>query len=92
MSTWRDSAACLGSDTELFYLPDEGGRPPANRVRPPHPAAAAYCRTCPVKNECLEDALNTHDNHGVRGGLTAEQRTGLRKRMRAKERAEGVAS
>lgn len=79
---WRTRAACAGSDTELFYMPDEGGRPARNGYRPAHPAAAAYCRTCPVKAACLEDALATNDQYGVRGGLTAEQRAALKKRGR----------
>ena len=35
---------------------------------------------CPIKNLCLQTALATQSHYGVWGGLTAQERRGLRKR------------
>ena len=73
MTGWRDRAACVAPaiDPELFF-PDKGGSvKPAKRV----------CARCPVRVECLDDALAcmpTHDD-GIRGGLTLTERRALRR-------------
>lgn len=83
MSTeWMTRAQCRGADTEEFFATDQGGRPGDNGYRPALPAVAVYCRPCQVKASCLEWALTTDQRHGVLGGLTAEQRAGLKKRAR----------
>ena len=65
--TWRDQAHCLGANPELLYTPDVPWRR--------HPALT-YCDTCPVKAECLDDALalGPFGQFYVRGGFTAAQR------------------
>ena len=40
-------------------------------------AAIAICNECPVKAQCLEDALINGDVTGIRGGLTARKRIPL---------------
>lgn len=35
----------------------------------------AICNRCPVKQECLDDAIKHHDDHTIRGGMTAWQRS-----------------
>lgn len=78
--SWRDLAACLGVDTELFfpkYESDEAAEP-----------AKEICGGCKVSAECLEYALRmrpTDDAGGVWAGLTHRERMNLRKR-RWKER------
>ena len=41
--------------------------------------AKAICRTCPVKQRCLETALDyeVHERHGVWGETTPEERDNL---------------
>jgi hypothetical protein len=42
-------------------------------------AALAVCGSCPVRAECVAEALaleSTVDRHGIRGGLTAAERDG----------------
>jgi hypothetical protein len=34
----------------------------------------AVCSSCPVKAECLAEALAEEVDHGIRGGLTARAR------------------
>ena len=57
---WRDDAACRGLDTDVFFpLTDEDAGP-----------AKEICATCPVREACLEFALQTRQADGVWGGLT----------------------
>lgn len=61
--TWRDKAACLDADPEIFYIP--GGRDT------PHPHAEkanAYCRVCPVAEACWNDAAANRDVDVFRAG------------------------
>lgn len=67
---WMDQAACLGADPEIFHPQAWSRAEPAKRI----------CRACPVKAECLDEALRTDSRFGVRGGLTERERAKLRKR------------
>ena len=67
---WAEDALCAQTDPELFF-PDKGGTcAPARRV----------CARCPVRAECLQDALDTGERFGIRGGLSERQRRKLAKR------------
>lgn len=66
---WRDSALCAQVDWELFF-PEKGGS-----VRP----AQAVCGACEVRAECLEWAMETQQEWGVWGGLSADARKRLRR-------------
>lgn len=61
---WLTQAACANTPTTLFY-PERGEH---------HSAAIAVCNTCPVKNECLQWALDNNETFGVWGGTTASER------------------
>ena len=63
---WLDSAACAGEDTRLWFAKDPG-------------RAQEICGGCPVRPECLYDALQreTYFRYGVWGGLTAAERRAL---------------
>ena len=63
---WRDQAECLGMDVGLFF--------PTNQVAR---AAKDACRRCPVRQECLEWALETDTTDGIWGGLSAKARRRL---------------
>lgn len=77
MDDWRDSAACRGMDTELFF-----SAAPSSRRR-----ALATCRTCPVAAECLQAALDVERAawagafHGIYGALTARSRHRLARNL-----------
>lgn len=75
---WRQSAACRGIQTELFF--------PAGDVAPEPVAQAehakAICRECPVTAQCLAYAMATKEPFGVWGGLTEEERRVLRRHRR----------
>ena len=79
---WRQRAACRGLDVNFFYPEKFTGRPQTVLAR-------KLCFTCPVKDECLDDALATHDKWGVRGGMSPnERRVEARKRRRDGRSAE----
>jgi WhiB family redox-sensing transcriptional regulator len=69
LDSWEDLAACHGR-TPLFYAGDAF----SNRL------AVAVCNRCPVRGECLADALAVEaitGVYGVRGGLTPAERCAL---------------
>lgn len=72
--TWRDWAACLRVSPELFFPAAEDG--PALRAQVTE--AKAVCAGCPVRVECLADAL-ARIPYGVAGGLTEHTRCQLRR-------------
>lgn len=78
---WRASALCAQTDTRLFY--PEHGEPVSK--------AKAVCQACPVRIECLEDALDRHERFGVWGGLTEKERRPIREARAAARRAERAA-
>lgn len=41
--------------------------------------AIAICKQCPVKADCLDDAIDGKLEHGIYGGLTPRQRRRLKR-------------
>ncbi|MGH8901156.1 MAG: WhiB family transcriptional regulator [Egibacteraceae bacterium] len=76
---WRDRAACLGLDVELFFPLGATGPALEQTER-----AKAVCARCPVSASCLEWALRTNQDAGIWGGLTEDQRRTLRRLQRRK--------
>lgn len=67
---WQTKAACLGSDVALFF-PDRG-----TSAAP----AKAICATCPMDARigCLNEVLDLgYREHGIRAGLTRDERRGM---------------
>lgn len=66
---WHKVAACAETDPELFF-------PVTGRLTA---AAEMICRRCPVRTDCLDDALRAEAagllRFGIWGGLSAYQRT-----------------
>lgn len=72
---WWDSAACLGANPDLFFAHDGG-----HEAR----TAKAICAACPVRAECLDDAIDNREAFGVRGGMSPkERRVEARRRRQA---------
>ena len=67
-SSWRQAAACRGKPT-AWWFPDPG---PAGAEA--LSAARAVCDACPVRADCLAEALATKEQMGIWGGLTASER------------------
>ncbi len=77
-----DDAACRDVDTEVFFPASESQAGPAQ----------AICAVCPVREECLEYALETRPGDGVWGGLTPTERHRLiRRRQKAARKARTAA-
>ncbi|MGH8937160.1 MAG: WhiB family transcriptional regulator [Acidimicrobiia bacterium] len=67
---WMERAACRGMDPALFFpLSDEEAE-----------AGLAVCRTCPVREECLEYALEARERYGIWGGTTERERKRILRR------------
>ena len=76
-------AACQGADTSVFFPVSDtfAGE------------AKAICAQCPVAEQCLEYALETHQSDGVWGGLTAVERHRLiRRRQKLAREQRGTAA
>jgi WhiB family redox-sensing transcriptional regulator len=71
---WQVQAACRGTDTAVFYHP-ENERGPSRRRR--EVRAKEICSHCPVVANCLRWALATREPYGVWGGLSVEEREAL---------------
>lgn len=68
LPAWKDAAVCASVNPEIFY--PGGGSNGAD--------ARKICDNyCPVRAECLADAVEYADRHGIRGGTTANQREPL---------------
>ena len=75
---WRDHAACLGTDLDLFFPPGtswEGHRDQADQAR-------AICARCPVIAECLADAIERREPYAIAGGMTPSQRDYVKRKAR----------
>ena len=59
---WRKDAVCAQTDPELFF------------ARGQHFAAKAVCVGCPIKQQCLTEALDAEIEFGVWGGMSAPER------------------
>ncbi|QBI19182.1 WhiB family transcriptional regulator [Egibacter rhizosphaerae] len=78
---WRQQAACIGEDPELFFPVGSTG-PALEQVE----RAKAVCRRCPVIEECLEWALATNQDAGVWGGMSEDERRALRRNRQRRRR------
>lgn len=69
--TWRESAACREMDMSVFF--------PMSSRPGIYDEARAVCASCPVREECLADALEDRfDVAGFRGGMAPAERKRLR--------------
>lgn len=75
MSNWRDQAACVGLDPDIFF-PRTGDISGIEQAR-------QICSGCPVAAECLNEAMTVEhgtckdSRAGVFGGLSSSQRYNL---------------
>jgi WhiB family redox-sensing transcriptional regulator len=63
-STWRNLARCRGVNPEIFHPVNEDDGDEAK----------AICELCPVREPCLEYAINAREKDGIWGGATARER------------------
>ena len=68
-SDWPSRAACRATDPDELFV--QGAA--QNKVK-------VICRGCPVRAECLADALDNRIEFGVWGGMTERERRALLRR------------
>jgi WhiB family redox-sensing transcriptional regulator len=69
ITNWTDRAACKGADPDELFVQGVA----QNRAK-------LICRGCPVRTECLADALDNGIEFGVWGGMTERERRALLRR------------
>jgi len=74
---WMARARCRGLDPDIFHPPDEADAGEAKEI----------CAACPVREACLEFAIELREKDGVWGGLTADERRRLIRRRRRRAQA-----
>ena len=84
--SWRDRAACLGVDPELFFPIGNTG-PALLQIE----EAKAVCRRCAVVEPCLSWAVESRQEDGVWGGLSADERRAVKRRNARARRADPTA-
>lgn len=71
---WRDDALCAQVDPDLWF--PEAGQTGAQ--------ARKLCRSCEVREECLEYALEHDERYGIWGGLSERARYKLKRNGRGR--------
>ncbi len=66
---WTARSACKTADPDELFVTGAA----QNRAK-------AVCLGCPVRTECLADALDNHVEFGVWGGMTERERRALLRR------------
>lgn len=69
---WMARGNCVEETPSLFFPSDGVGVEVARRI----------CATCPVRERCLEYALQNRIEHGVWGGCSERERRRIHKRRR----------
>jgi WhiB family transcriptional regulator, redox-sensing transcriptional regulator len=70
---WRDNAACLHADPDLFFPLSTTGV-----AVPQVERAKRICQACPVRTACLTWALDQGSSSGIWGGTTEDERHAIR--------------
>ena len=73
--TWRKHVAWLDEDPELFF-PIGNTSPALDQIE----QAKSVCRRCEVAETCLKWAIESRQDEGVWGGLSADERRALKRR------------
>jgi len=78
---WRDDAACRHTNAELFFPAGSTGIA-VDQIE----AAKSVCHACPVRDACLQFALESNQEAGIWGGKDEDERRKLRRGWRASRR------
>ena len=86
LMSWRDHAACLEEDPELFFPIGNTG-PALLQVE----NARTVCHRCEVAQTCLNWAVESRQQDGVWGGQSDDERRALKRRNARARRAQPLA-
>ena len=82
---WQEDAACRELDNIIFFGAEDGESELERQSR--EAQAKSICHTCPVKEPCLEFAMETNQRYGIWGGHTDKERASLKRRRARARRA-----
>jgi WhiB family transcriptional regulator, redox-sensing transcriptional regulator len=68
-SDWTSRGLCRAGDPDALFVQGAAQN-----------TAKIVCRSCPVRVQCLADALDNHVEFGVWGGMTERERRALLRR------------
>jgi WhiB family redox-sensing transcriptional regulator len=77
---WQDQAACRGAGWKPFFTEDIEHAP---KDKESALEGVRFCAVCPVRNQCLQYALNHEPDVGIWGGMTGLERQEERARRLA---------
>lgn len=75
--TWWDQAKCLSYDPVIFMPHAQMSK--LNQGHPDARRALAICKFCPVRSECLEEAITNGHGDMIWAGLVPREITRLRR-------------
>jgi WhiB family redox-sensing transcriptional regulator len=75
---WTDLAACRGSEGALFFSPEVAERKEERTER--ERLAKRLCAGCPVRDDCLDAAIDRHETYGIWGGMNELERRAFLRR------------
>ncbi|GGS31405.1 transcriptional regulator WhiB [Streptomyces humidus] len=78
--SWRERAACRDVDPDLFFPIGTAGLTLVQIDE-----AKAVCARCPVRERCLQWALDVGQVEGIWGGTTESERRATRRRSARKD-------
>jgi len=78
LAGWQRLAACRGEDSSFYFAPSYFENRSEKLAR--EAVAKRICAVCPVRELCLDYALETREAHGVWGGLNETERRAILKR------------
>jgi WhiB family transcriptional regulator, redox-sensing transcriptional regulator len=73
-ANWRAASACLNADPDMFFPVAAGTAAGKQTAR-----ALRICQGCPVRQQCLDFAMQSGEKDGIWGGTTPEQRIRARR-------------
>ena len=76
---WQARAACRGPQAVVFFPPSHAERKDERILR--ERSAKGICRSCGVRQDCLDYALRIREPHGIWGGLNEAERKQLLERL-----------
>jgi WhiB family transcriptional regulator, redox-sensing transcriptional regulator len=78
--------ACEGAEDPDLFFPVGHGFAAQRQAQ----EAKDICSVCPIKAKCLDDAMETWDDFGIRGGTTADERRKLARQAVTNVRSENA--
>jgi WhiB family transcriptional regulator, redox-sensing transcriptional regulator len=71
LGPWAKRALCAEADPEIFFPAHDDPAIEARKI----------CTRCSVRTDCLQFALDNHEQYGIWGGLDPKERANLRRKL-----------